>query len=63
MNKDKIAFNALGTQAKVLFESLLKVQAEIHPKKDCELCHGTGTTYISDGFDDVDGEPCYCLTK
>jgi hypothetical protein len=46
---------------KLKVKSYIQTQEGVYARRDCKNCEGTGTTYISDGQDDVDGEACNCV--
>ena len=53
MNLEKIAVDQLN-------DNIRKVNNE--PKPDCRICSGTGIMLIANFPDDVDREPCHCVT-
>ena len=51
----------VGEQFKVMFGSLRNDQNLHKANPNCPHCEGSGTTWIANGADDVEPEPCACV--
>jgi hypothetical protein len=53
----------LDTKQSFILAQLQKLKDE-QPKgkPDCPICEGTGTMYVPNGDDDVEGEECDCIS-